>query len=252
MVVVPKPVALLGFGRKTFPDVESVVANAETNFGVWDLNQLLSDPMSNARVEHKQDGSHAKTAIAVLSNSQFAPTCTDIITSIFEKFYDTEGIIIGVKCNTSFHRTDVMLRILVDALNRVTDQRGDRLFNAQMFNVCAAKDNSEAHFMAKNAANWSKEAWASPEQMPTAKYAEAWSRQTPLSAKSFEAVWRYFPWGAEYLTEHIPKDATDGVKLTENGIHLESDDEEPSPPRSSKRPRIGHALDTVTIDYRRH
>ena len=142
-----KSVAVLCFGAQTDPWVFAALDAGHADWAqhAFDVALNLKDPLEDDRVSHQQNGSHAKTMIAVMGQSRFSETIAAILDHVAEQA-DSSNLLISIYCKKGMHRSDVVSRFIVEALNTIA-YRGEKLFNIQLF----ALNESSCHRDKKHA-----------------------------------------------------------------------------------------------------
>lgn len=190
-LVLPIPVAVVGFGKKHDTVTGAWLAKMQENVHLVDLRDRLPE-QSQDRVLHGQDASHTKTQIAVYSQSGFADVIMESIEeSVGRAMITRTGFIVAGKCNTACHRADTFRQTLRDCLNSV--HCGDvKVFNAQYFSLHEAGSSSEQKYVLEQAVLWSTRPWTTIDQPAVFdRFARKAVALRSESQWSYETVWQF-------------------------------------------------------------
>ena len=154
------PIAVVSFGHKEHDRLMQEFINLDEPFYVYyDLRKMISDPLRQDRVNHREDGSHAKTIVAVFGQQSFANVVAETLSGALAQAESLgRGVVIAGGCNGGFHRADTWGRTLVDSFNALMVGPAVRLVNAQHFPLQTASQD-EAKYILDDAKKWAAMPW---------------------------------------------------------------------------------------------
>ena len=185
------PVAILAFGYEKSPWLpqylvdHNVIGSAEED--VWNLRNMMADPLKGDRVSHNENGSSDRTQIAVFGQEAFTPTVEAVLGWFFEYHcLDCEpSAFVPLGCRTGNHRAHTMGLGIEAGLNTMLDGDGNKCFEAQLFHVSAGNNRKEAEHICSKAIEWANEAWTEmPHEDIDALYGYKSCRQSRESAEN--------------------------------------------------------------------
>jgi len=123
---------------------------------LYDLRDMLPNPVRCESVRHQVDGSEPDTQIALYSQSEFplvvcAHTQRDIVGESYENQYS--------RCVSGFHRASTYGKTRVEMLNQLVNSDGSRAYNAQQFALHALRRDDAIQQAIDSAITWSQGPW---------------------------------------------------------------------------------------------
>ena len=174
------PIAVVSFGHKRHARLMcDFVTRLEPSVMSFDLCSMLTDPLYDDCVNDHEDGSHAKTIVAVFGQQGFARAVSVTLAKALWLAHSLgRGVVIAGGCNGGFHRADTWGRTVVDSFNALMVGPVGRLVNAQHFPM-QTKSPREAKHILNTAQNWVAMPWtiANP-TFPTYAEHETKARQS--------------------------------------------------------------------------
>ena len=248
------PVAIVAFGFEKsawLPNyLEEMGGVADAELSVWNLREMMSDPLKGDRVSHNEDGTHSRTQIAVFGQEAFGPTVEQILGFFFEHHCLDEAPmpLIALGCRTGYHRAHVTALAVESGLNTMIDGNNERCFQAQVFHVSSANNKKEAEHMVTKAIEWSKAAWTSmPHEDIDALFGFRACRQSKESTEGHNKLRRFLIDCQGWLFSECDRFKADDERQTPvpsaapiASPNTASDDSQPQSSQSSvKSPTLG-------------
>jgi hypothetical protein len=166
-----KAVSILCFGAQVDPWVFAMLDELCPNWceNSWDAALSLSDPLEGDRVKHTDNGSSAKTIVAVMGQPAFVDTVSAITSHVFGTRGVDAGILVPIYCKKGQHRSDVCSRFVTHALNSLHNDGGERLFNMQLFVLNESSCLRDKQHTVRQAVKWATDPWDAP-MMPRTEH----------------------------------------------------------------------------------
>ena len=198
-----KSVAVLCFGAQTDPWVFAALDAGHDDWvqHAFDVALHLKDPLDDDRVSHQQNGSHAKTMIAVMGQSRFSDTIGIILDHVAAQAHVTGGLLIPIYCKKGWHRSCVVSRFIVEALNTI-EYQDEKLFNIQLFSLNESSCLRDKKHAVSQAIRWVQHGWEAP-PLPTSsvRFGTVECRSRENASKNCGSAWAHVDYLQEYLND---------------------------------------------------
>ena len=196
------PLAILSFGAAKDPWIERYLdehAGCEWRDHSYDLRVLLKDPLSDDRVSHHENGTHAKTMVAVMGQSSWQDVVSAMIDYVIDYTHshpNDKGMLLPIYCSKGQHRSDVSARFVAEACQSLRHQ-GLPIFDVQLFAMSECQSKHDKVNSIQKALLWSHEPWAcpAPASVPAERrYGMQESRARPQSSEGILGAWAHVDW----------------------------------------------------------
>lgn len=192
----PIPVAVVSYGEEQIRQVRRFISGMEedassANVVEMDvLERLPNDPSLVDRVGHAQDGSYARTIVAVYGQRPFLQLIKDTAHGVIgaQRENSIIGCVVFGNCRHATHRSDVWARTVESMLNHIEDPKyGNRVFNAQHFSMRGASSRSAQLRILEVARDWATRPWAT--MRITEKYGADSVISRAEATATFDGIW---------------------------------------------------------------
>lgn len=240
-----KHVAVLCFGAQTDPWVFKSLDEGSADWAehAFDVALNLKDPLEDDRVHHQQNGTHGKTMIAVMGQGRFSDTVSGILDHVANQADKPGGLLVPIYCKKGMHRSDVVSRFTVEALNTF-EYAGEKLFNVQLFSLNESSCGRDKRHAVSQAIRWVTHGWEAP-LLPTSKvrYGTVECRSRENASKNCGSAWAHVDYLQDYINDqNIGKGLTPATEMVDVDVEPEATQDEQQSSASAERADVGPIL----------
>ena len=136
-----------------------------------------------------------------MGQSRFSDTIGIILDHVAAQAESPDGLLIPIYCKKGMHRSDVVSRFIVEALNTI-EYQDEKLFNIQLFSLNESSCLRDKKHAVSQAIRWVQHGWEAP-PLPTSsvRFGTVECRSRENASKNCSSAWAHVDYLQEYLND---------------------------------------------------